>query len=268
MGQIAKAASQPQQQSQVQLFKAQLELQWPRMAAVLPKHVSPERMYQLAMSCYNQTPELAECSTASILSCVMRCSSLGLEPSAVDGLGKAYILPYYNKKTGRKEAQVIIGYRGMLDLVRRSGEVLDVYAHAVYEGDEFAYQLGLHKDLVHVPSPASKKDRRLTFVYMVAELKGGGTHFEVMSRDEIDDVRRASKGGEYGPWRDNFEEMAKKTVLRRAFKMLPSSTEVAQAVASDETTPRFVDSDGVILGLPDGDGEGEYEVPDEGADRQ
>lgn len=249
MGAIAQAASAAPAARQGG-FREILTASWPRIQAVMPKHMSPDRMYQLALSCYNTTPRLSQCSAASVLSCVMKCSALGLEPSAVDGLGRAYILPYRNGKTGGYEATFILGYKGMLDLCRRSGELKDVSARAVYEGDEFSYSFGLEDSLVHVPSTAVKEGRALTHVYAVAHFKDGGYYFDVMSKDEVDAVRRRSKASSSGPWVTDYEAMAKKTVLRRIFPYLPVSIEAQGDAAADETTPRFVDSDGVLFELP------------------
>ena len=137
MGTISKAASSQQAAlSRGNDFKGLLTASWPRISAVMPRHMSADRMYQLALSAYNQTPGLAQCSPASVLSCLMKCSALGMEPSAVDGLGRAYILPYGNSRAGQKQATFILGYKGMLDLARRSGQLTDISARAVHEGDD------------------------------------------------------------------------------------------------------------------------------------
>lgn len=248
MGQLTKARAEMQKTPSAPVtFKEILRSQWPRIAAVMPKHMNSERMFQLAVSCYNQTPELSECSPQSILSCLMKCSALGLEPSAVDGLGRAYILPYYNKKSGRKEAQLIIGYKGMLDLARRSGKIKDISARAVHEGDEFRYEYGLHEDLVHIPSTESPTERPLTHVYMVAHFNDGGHYIEVMSKAEVDEIRKRSKASKYGPWVTDTEAMALKTVIRRGMRMMPMSVEQAQAVSVDETTPDAYDVEGAPI---------------------
>lgn len=248
MGEItqAVAAQAPERKG----FKDVLSKNWPRIQAVMPRHMSADRLYQIALSAYNTTPRLSQCSASSVLSCVMKCSALGLEPSAVDGLGRAYILPYRNGKTGGYEATFILGYKGMLDLARRSGEIRDVSARAVYEGDEFSYAFGLEDSLVHVPSTAPKDGRALTHVYAVAHFKDGGYYFDVMGKGEVDAVRRRSKASSSGPWVTDYEAMAKKTVLRRIFPYLPVSIESQADAAADETTPRFVDSDGVLFDLP------------------
>ena len=215
-----------------------LQRQWPRIEAVMPKHMSSERMYQLAVSTVNQTPQLAECDVNSLLSCVMKCSALGLEPSAVDGLGRAYILPYRNK--GRMTATLIVGYKGMLDLARRSGEIKDISARAVYEGDEFEYEFGLDEKLRHKPANRQHgKDEKPTHVYMVAHFKDGGHYMDVMTHEEVEAIRKRSKASNNGPWVTDYEAMAKKTVIRRSFPYLPVSVEAQTAAAADETTPDY-----------------------------
>lgn len=258
MGAIAQA-SQNIEKSNQQSFKELLNNSWPRIQAVLPKHMDPERMYQLAISTYNQTPELADCTTASILSCLMKCSALGLEPSAVDGLGRAYILPFYSSRTQRKEAVFILGYTGMLELARRSGKIKDISARVVHQGDEFEYEFGLTEALRHVPSNEPIKDRPMTHVYMVAHFTDGGHYIEVMSKSEVDEVRACSKADKKGDnpksiWSTNYDAMAKKTVIRRAFKFLPVSVESARDVMQDGSTPIFKDESGIAL-FPDQIGE-------------
>ena len=238
MGQLAQAtqgqqlaAANPQGN-----FKALLKSQWSKIAEVLPKNMSAERFFQLAVSAYNSEPKLAQCSTVSVLSCVMKCAALGLEPSAVDGLGRAYILPYRNKKTRSFEATFMLGYKGMIQLARNSGEIKSISARAVYEGDVFHYAYGLNEDLTHEPMHKSNK---LIYTYCVAHFKDGGHYFVVLSREEIDKARQSSQAGSSGPWATHYDMMAMKTAIRRAFPYLPVSTQAQEAAASDETTPDY-----------------------------
>ena len=252
MGQLATATHGTQlvkQQSPERAMKMMLEKNWPRIQAVMPKHMSSERLFQLAVSAINQTPGLMQCDAASLLSCVMKCSALGLEPSAVDGLGRAYILPY-RSKTGM-HAQLIVGYRGMLDLSRRSGQLKSIHAQAVYQGDEFDHwedETGQHfkfkaaRDIEHKPE-------LLTDVYVCAQLKDGGFVFETMTKKEVDAIRKRSKASNNGPWVTDYEAMALKTVIRRSFRYLPVSVEAQQAASADETTPDYT---GVLNPVIDG----------------
>lgn len=222
-------------------FKGILAANWHKIAAVMPKHMSEDRMFQLAMSAYNSTPQLAECSTVSVLSCIMKCAALGMEPSAVDGLGRAYILPFRNGKTRRMEATFILGYKGLIDLARRSGQLRSIHAQAVYEGDTFDYwedETGQHFKF-RPDRQADHSPDRLTDVYMTATLKDGGFVFEHMSKAEVDAIRKRSKSANSGPWVTDYEAMALKTVIRRAARYLPMSTEAQQAAAADEQTPDY-----------------------------
>ncbi len=261
--QAAKAAA-PERRG----FREALEDNWERIASVMPSHMSPERLFQMAVSAYNTTPKLNRCSTASVLSCVMKCSALGMEPSAVDGMGRAYIIPYYNRNTKGYEAQFMLGYKGMIELARRSGQILDISARVVREGDEFDFCFGLDETLRHVPSLEPTEGRPMTHVYMVAHFKDGSHYIDVMSKAEVDAVRARSRAASDGPWVTDYESMARKTVIRRAFPYLPVSIEVQADVASDGTVPRFVTTDGdELFALPGDHGPdgwpGEVEVAPE-----
>lgn len=247
MGAIAEAAAQQQIQQDTGGFKGLLKRSWPRIAAVMPKQMNPERMYQLAVSCVNQTPHLAECSPQTILSCLMKCSALGLEPSAVDGLGRAYIIPRKNRKTGQYEATLLVGYKGYLDLARRSGQIKDISARVVRDGDVFEYEYGMNEYLRHVPSAEPIDGRPVTHVYMVAHFNDGGHYIDVMSKAEVESVRKRSASSNSGPWVTDWDQMARKTVIRRAFPYLPVSVEAYNAATVDETTPDSVDADGMPL---------------------
>lgn len=204
-----------------------------QMRLALPKILSPERLTRIVMTECRKNPALLACNPESFFGAVMQCAQLGLEPGSA--MGHCYLLPYGNgkDKTGRSNAQLIIGYRGMIDLARRSGQIISINAYEVHEADEFHYELGLHPDIRHIPS--SNADRGpVTYVYGVAQLKGGGIQFEVMSRAEIEAVRASSKA-KNGPWFTHWTEMAKKTVVRRLFKYLPVSIETASALEAEET---------------------------------
>lgn len=210
-----------------------------QMSLALPKHMTADRLARIALTEVRKVPKLAECNQQSFLGALMMCAQLGLEPGGA--LGHAYILPFdKRKKIGNQwqtvdtEAQLIIGYRGMIDLARRSGQIVSVEARPVYESDTFKVSFGLHSDLVHEPNWNVPDRGGLKFVYAVAKLKDGGVQFEVMSRAEVEQVRAQSKSKDNGPWVTHFEEMAKKTVLRRLFKYLPVSIEMQTAVALDE----------------------------------
>ena len=219
------------------------------LEALLPKHFDSERMLKLAIGALRTTPKLSGASLASLLGSVVTCAQLGLEPNTP--LGHAYLLPFDKREkrdgqwvTVETQVQVIIGYKGMLDLARRSGQIVSIAAHEVCQNDDFRFAYGLDEELVHRPS---MKDRGAVIgFYAVAKLVGGGYSFEFMSCDEVNHIRdkaaeknRAKKDGSgrpiiTGPWADNYVEMGRKTVLRRLFKYLPISIEsLAFAAAID-----------------------------------
>lgn len=208
-----------------------------QMAMALPKSMTADRLTRIIMTECRKTPALMSCAPESFFGAVLQCAALGLEPGSA--LGHCYLLPFGNgkDKMGRANAQLIIGYRGMIDLARRSGQIISLSAYCAHEKDEFEYTLGLEPNIIHKPSPIADRGP-VTHVYAVARLKGGGVQFEVMSRAEIEAVRSQSKAGKSGPWCTHWDEMAKKTVIRRLFKYLPVSIEAVRAVEVDEKADR------------------------------
>lgn len=212
-----------------------------QMALAMPKHMTADRLMRIALTEVRKTPALGRCNVQSFMGAIMQCAQLGIEPGAA--LGHAYLLPFGNGKAsdGLANCQLIIGYRGMIDLARRSGQIISLTARTVHANDTFSYAYGLDETLEHVPGTGDRGD--LTHVYAVAKLKGGGIQFEVMSKADVLKVKASSKAGNNGPWVSHFDEMAKKTVIRRLFKYLPVSIEMTQAVVLDEKADAGVDQD-------------------------
>lgn len=202
------------------------------LEAVLPKHATPDRLMKTALGAIRTTPALQECTVASLFGALVQSAALGLEPNSP--LGHAYLVPFWNKKKGRKDVQLIIGYRGLIDLARRSGQIVSIAAHAVRENDEFELVLGTDGKIVHRPNLAIDRGEIVAF-YAVAHMKDGGVAFEAMSKRDVDRIAKMSQSqGDYGPWKDHYEEMGRKSVIRRLAKYLPLSIELATAVALDE----------------------------------
>lgn len=225
----------------------------PAMVEALPKHMSVDRLTRLTMTTIRTTPALREADIPSLLGAVMQAAQLGLEPGL---LGQCYLLPFKNNKKGITEVQFIIGYKGMIDLARRSGHIQSIYAHAVYENDEFEYELGLDPKLVHKPTLEADRGKFIG-AYAVAHFKDGGYQFEFMPKSEIEKRKSRSKSADsnYSPWKTDYEEMAKKTVVRHMWKYLPISVEIQQQVAYDEGTARSIKditpNDDVFLEAPE-----------------
>lgn len=219
-----QAANMPAEQKPLtpsQQVGAYLEKMMPSIQAVLPKHVTADRMSRIALNVIRTNPKLLECDINSLMGAVMESAKLGLEPGL---MGQSYLIPFRNSKMNRMECQFIVGYRGLLDLIRRSGQVSTIEAREVYENDEFDYQYGLEDKLYH--KPALNNKGAVIAYYACAKMKDGGYSFLVMSHEEMEQHRdKYSKSKNYGPWKDEFVAMSKKTVLRQLIKYLPISVE-------------------------------------------
>lgn len=214
------------------------------IAKALPSVVTPERFTRIVLSAISSNPKLAECSPSSFLGAMMTAAQLGVEPNTP--LGQAYLIPYNNSKKRIIECQFQLGYKGLIDLAYRSGQVNYIQAHTVYENDEFEYSLGLDPVLKHTPAKSNRG--KPEYFYAVFKTKDGGHGFEVMSyEDVLNHARRYSKSFGDGPWKTNFEEMAKKTVLKRVLKYAPLKTDFVRAVSADESI-RQVDTKSVSSG--------------------
>ena len=206
----------------------------------LPSTISPERFTRVVLSAISQNPQLAECSPKSFLAAMMTTAQLGLEPNTP--MGSAYIIPYKNK--GQLEAQYQLGYKGMLTLAYRSGDIVSIQAHVVYSNDTFECEYGLEPKLRHIPADGDRGEP--TKVYAAFKTKSGGFAFEIMSMDEVrkhaERFSKTYKSG-FSPWQTNFEEMAKKTVLKKVLKYAPMSAEMQQAFSTDETVKETISED-------------------------
>ncbi len=209
-----------------------LQAMAPEIARALPKHVNPDRMSRIALTALRTTPKLAQCTPESFLGSIVQAAQLGLEVNTP--LGHAYLLPFEDRRNNRVICQLIIGYQGMMDLARRSGSVKALYAFPVYKGDEFSWELGLNPTISHKPAPVEHKDSDLSAVYAVAKLEGGEPIFTVLTRGEVEKYRSRSRAANNGPWKTDYEAMALKTAIRRLFRWLPKSAEMARAAALDE----------------------------------
>jgi len=227
-----------------------------QIQAALPKHMTPERMARIATTEIRKNPKLAQCEPLSFIGAVIQCAQLGLEPGSA--LGHAYILPFDVKKkergewvTVRTDAQVIVGYRGMIDLARRSGQIQSINARVVHAGDKFSYAYGLDEHLTHVPTEGTAGPA--THFYAVAKFKDGGFQFDVMTISSVHRIRDETQGYKAylaakakgykadTPWLKDEDEMGRKTVLRRLFKYLPVSVELQRAVLLDEQADHNID---------------------------
>ena len=209
------------------------------ISKMLPKHLNAERLLKVAQIAATTTPALAKCDVPSLIGAIGQCAQMGLEPNTV--LGHAYLLPFNTK---RKDAngnekwvnsvQVIIGYKGLIDLARRSGQIISIAAHEVCQNDKFELVYGLDEKLNHTPAMGDRGE--VIGFYAIAKLKDGGHAFEFMSRLQVEEIKAAGERKnkrESSVWKDHFVEMGRKTVIRRLAKYLPLSVEFQTAAAID-----------------------------------
>lgn len=202
-----------------------------QFATALPKHINTDRFVRIAITTIRQNPKLAQCSQESLLGALMVSAQLGLEPGT---LGQCYLIPY-----GR-ECQFQIGYKGMIELLRRSGQLKDIYAYSVYENDDFEITYGLDRNLIHKPNLANKGN--FLGCYCVAILKDDTRAFEYMTKEEIEaHAKKFSKTFGNGPWKTDFEAMAHKTVVKKMLKWLPLSVEFLENIEKDDKSFKISD---------------------------
>lgn len=209
------------------------------ISKMLPKHLNAERLLKVAQIAATTTPALAKCDVPSLIGAIGQCVQMGLEPNTV--LGHAYLLPFNTKRkdgNGNEKwvnsVQMIIGYKGLIDLARRSGQIVSIAAHEVCQNDKFELVYGLDEKLNHTPAMAERGE--VIGFYAIAKLKDGGHAFEFMSRFQVEEIKAASERKnkrDSAVWKDYFVEMGRKTVIRRLAKYLPLSIEFQTAAALD-----------------------------------
>jgi|GEM_PF-1148424 len=218
------AVTQVQTQRQIapiNAFRADLESMKPQFEVALPPHVSVDRFIRVLVTAVQATPALLNVEQKSLLQASMKCAQDGLLP---DGREAALVI-------FGKQAQYMPMVAGILSKVRRSGELLSIAAHVVYERDNFRYLLGDNESIEHSPHLGADRGEAIA-AYAVAKTKDGGIYREVMSVADINQVRDVSRSKNNGPWVAWWAEMAKKTVIRRLSKRLPMSTDLQAVIES------------------------------------
>lgn len=206
------------------------------LVAALPKQIGVERFSRIVMTSVTLTPGLLDCSPNSLLSAVLTCAQLGLEPDGVRNM--AHLVPFGKKVT------FIPGYMGLMDLSMRSGKFRNIEAHIVYAQDQFDYAHGSNPFILHKPAYEKADRGEQIAAYCIAFFRDGGFQFRVMPMIEIHKIRDRSPAGRAGPWVTDFDAMALKTAIRHSVKYLPSSVvdqALSLAVSLDERAEAGID---------------------------
>lgn len=206
-------------------------------AALLPTHVKPDVMLRSAMAAISRTPELLACKPASIVMALAQACSLGLPPNTPLGLG--YLIPFKDTCT------FVPGYKGLIRLMIQSGEVVSVETDVIRSKDAYEIHRGTSSRLDHSYCLDADRGDIIGF-YAVATLKTGGKPFEFMTKGAVDAIRERSQAGHAGPWVSDYEQMGRKTVIRRLANYLPLSEEklgraLELQAAAEGGTPDFSD---------------------------
>jgi recombination protein RecT len=226
------------QVEQVRTLAQQLERMTPEFQAAMPKGREATQLVRDAMTCLRTIKNLDKCDPESFLGSLMTCAQLDLRPG-VASLGHAWPLPYWDNAQKRHRAQLIVGYKGYIELGYRSGKLAGISSRVVYEGEEF--DIEFHEDgdkLLHKPSYRGLRGDPVCF-YSVARVVGGGYSLtDPMSVEEMQQHRdrhapRDRNGKIVGPWVDHFLPMGKKTMILRNFALLPKSAEMLSAMQAD-----------------------------------
>lgn len=226
------------QQQKVASVRQMLERNQGAIMAALPNHMDASRFLRIALTQFQKTPKLLDCTPESFLGAVMQAAQLGLEPDGVTGM--AHLIPYGGKVNFQP------GFQGLMELARRSGDISQIVPRCVYEGDDFDYSYGLDKDLLrHVPSERNEPGA-LTYVYCIVRLKDGSSRFEVWPAARIEaHAQRYSQAYKQkrkdSPWITHFPQMAMKTLVVAALKYAPKSIELQKAIGLEEMAQSHID---------------------------
>jgi recombination protein RecT len=227
----------PKEQAQEEHPRARLlkmvEGQSAAIVKSLPKHLTPERMLRVSQTAISKTPALWDCAPDTIISSLVEASQMGLEPNGP--LGEAALVPFKNKRTRRLECQLMVMYRGYIELADRTDRVAYMDAQIVYDCDDFLFRYGMNQTLDHTPALVRPKDAKPIAGYAFVQYKEGAFKFVVLSYDEIEEVRQCSRAKDGDAWKKWWGEMAKKTCLRRLVKYVSLSPELTRAAYLDDS---------------------------------
>jgi recombination protein RecT len=220
-----------------------------QFALAMPKGLEAAQLVRDALTALRQTPDLAKCTPETVLGSLMTCAQLGLRPGV---LGHAWVLPFWDSRSRGHKAQLIIGYKGFVELAYRNPKVASVIARTVYEGDTFEVDYGLEDSLIHKPDMAGPRSTPIAH-YAIFKTVDGGRAFWVMTETEVQawKERHAPRNRQQkivGPWVDHYEAMARKTVLLRLAAWMPKATDLAYAMEVDNGVRANVDP---TASLPD-----------------
>lgn len=260
-----RARQSVEQQANGKDLRQQLVRMQEQFQRAMPRGSEAIQLIRDVMTCMSQTPKLALCDAPSVLGAAMTCAQLGLRPG-VGALGHAWILPFWDRKSGGQRAQLIIGYKGYVELGHRSDRIASLHSRIVYTNDRFSVKYGAAEDeWIHEPCLEGPRGEARLF-YAVGRLANGGysltdpmTVVDMAAHRDRFAMARNREGKIVGPWVDHFDSMGQKTMLLRLMALMPKSTDIQRAMDNDGSvrmdlsegaidTPTHID--GEVIGDP------------------
>ena len=226
---VATQGAAPTLRQQVQSMEHQFAL-------AAPRGVEARQIVRDALTAISQNPDLLKCDPQSVLGGLMTMAQLGLR---VGVLGHGWLLPFKDWKTRQFKAQLVVGYQGLVELAHRSGKIRSISARTVHENDHFHVEYGVDERLVHRPATGDRGE--VTGYYAVVKFLPDGHSFYYLTKAEAEAYRdryamaKTKDGNVVGPWKTEFDAMAKKTCVRQLSKFMPKGTDLAVALSIDDT---------------------------------
>jgi recombination protein RecT len=225
-------------------FKQELAMREGHLRSLLPQAMTVDKFQAIVVAAVADNMDLLDCDRGSLLKACLSAAELGL--SLNKSMGEADILKVYDGRLKRNVAQFRPRYKGLMKLALQAGEVLKIESRLVYEKDVFEVEEGIEPRIVHKHGLSDRGE--MIGAYCVWKLKNGETQFEIMSKEEILSIRNRSssktkEGVVVGPWKTDEAEMWRKTVVRRASKYMPLSTEAQRAVMADNHAEGIIEAD-------------------------
>ena len=225
-------------------FKQELAMREGHLRSLLPQAMTVDKFQAIVVAAVADNMDLLDCDRASLLKACLSAAELGL--SLNKSMAEADILKVWDGRLKRNVAQFRPRYKGLMKLALQSGEVLKIESRLVYERDVFEVEEGIEPRIIHKHGLSDRGEK--VGAYCVWKLKNGETQFEIMSKEEILSIRNRSSsktkdGVIVGPWKTDEAEMWRKTVVRRATKYMPLSTEAQRAVMADNYAEGVIEAD-------------------------
>jgi recombination protein RecT len=234
---------QARQLAPIEAFRETLKAMDKEFAVALPPQIPVQKFVRTVVTTVQMNPDLLNADRRSLFATAMKAAQDGL---LLDGREAAPVI-FRTKEGPKVQYMPMIG--GLLKKLRNSGELLSISAHTAHENDKFEYELGDDEKIVHKPRLDGPRGLVIA-AYAVAKTKDGGIYREVMSVEDIEKIRNVSKARDSGPWVQWYEEMARKTVLRRLMKRLPSSADIDALTDADDETFDFKQATAPVAAAP------------------